>query len=60
MDDLGLLDVADHPHADLVKRIHAMSQAEQFAILTFVHIFWAGDWNDVADFSEVIARIAGT
>jgi len=60
MDDLGLLDVSDHPNADLVKRIYAMSQAEQFAILTFVQIFWSGDWNDVADFSEVIASIAGT
>jgi hypothetical protein len=58
MDDLGLIAVDDHPNADLVKRIHGMSQAEQFAILTFVQLFWSNDWNDVPDFSEVIKRIS--
>jgi len=58
MDDLGLLDVNDHPNADLVKRIHGMTQAEQFAILTFVQIFWSNDWSDAKDFSEIIRRIS--
>lgn len=59
MDDLGLIDVSDHPMPGLVKRIHGMSQAEQFAILMFVEIFWNNNWNDAADFSEVISRISG-
>jgi len=59
MDDRGLIDVEDHPESELVKRIHGMTQAEQFAILTFVQIFWSNNWNDAADFSEVIATISG-
>jgi len=58
MDDLGLIAVDDHPNPELVKRIHGMSQAEQFAILTFVQIFWSNSWDDVADFAEVITAIS--
>ncbi len=58
MDDRGLVDVNDHPESELVKRIHSMSQVEQFAILMFNEIFWCGDWNDCADFDEIKARIS--
>lgn len=58
MDDQGLVDVTQHPNADLVIRIHAMSQVEQYAILIFVERFWAGDWDEAADFSETIKLIS--
>jgi len=57
MDDLGLLEVDQHPNVDLVRRIHGMSQAEQFAILTFVQIFRSNNWNE--DLPEIIRTIAG-
>jgi len=47
MDDLGLIDVDDHPNADLVRRLHYMSQSQQFAILVFAERFWSGDWGDL-------------
>jgi hypothetical protein len=53
MDDLGLINVEDHPSADLVKRIHAMSQVEQFAILSFVEKFWSADWSHVEGFDDI-------
>ena len=55
MDYLGLLDVADHPNPELVKRIHAMGQAEQFAILTCVQRFWNGELNVFSDNIKIIA-----
>lgn len=57
MDNRGLINVDDHPDTELVIRIHAMSQAEQFAILSFVERFWCNDWDHVEDFNEVIETI---
>jgi hypothetical protein len=53
MDDLGLIDVEAHPDSELVKRIHGMSQVEQFSILVFVEKFWSHDWNHCKDFGEI-------
>ena len=50
MDDQGLVDVEQHSNPDLVKRIHSMSQSEQFAILVFVEKFWFGNWDSLANF----------
>ncbi len=58
MDNLGLIDVNDHPNSELVKRIHNMSQAEQYAIMCFVERFWNNDWNHVRDFNEIIEIIS--
>jgi len=57
MDDLGLIDVDQHPDADLVRRIHGMSQCQQYAILSFVERFWGNDWNHVENFQDVITAI---
>lgn len=57
MDDLGLIDVADHPMPELVKRLHAMDQAQQFAVLQFVERFWARDWNNAGSFGEIVEQI---
>lgn len=51
MDDLGLIDVEKHPNSELVKRIHNMTQVEQFAILSFVERFWNNHWDQ--DFDEI-------
>ncbi len=59
MDHEGVLDVNDHPMPDLVRRIHAMSQAEQYAILMFVQMFWRNDWNHHGTFGEIRDAILG-
>jgi len=62
MDDQGVIDINDHTDADLVKRIHGMSQAEQYAILTFNERYWNRDWSEYSSFEEIINAIitAGT
>jgi len=57
MGDRGLLDVEQHPQKNLVKRIHAMTQAEQFAILTVVRIFYLNSWHDADSFSDIVMQI---
>lgn len=59
MDDLGLINVEDHPNPDLVKRIHNMTEVERFAILQFAEIFWNNDWSDVIDFRQIVNDIVG-
>jgi predicted small metal-binding protein len=46
-------------YADLVKKIHAMSELEQYAIQDFAIKFLAGGdkWNGCKDFAEVIEKI---
>jgi len=54
MDDLGVIsiDALDPELADLVKKMHGLSQPEQLAVLYFVQIFWSGNvpagetWGD--------------
>jgi len=54
MDDRGLIDIDLHPDKDLVKRVHVMSQCEQFAILSFVERYWNNNWDHAKDFEDVI------
>jgi len=58
MDDLGLLDVNQHPQSDLVRRVYEMTQAEPFAILYFVQRYWSENWNDAESFADVRDKIA--
>lgn len=61
MDDAGVISVEElaPEYAALVKKIHGMSQVQQYAIQDFIIKFWAGGekWNDAKDFAEVIERI---
>lgn len=52
MDSLGLIDVQAHPHTELVKRIHTMNQADQFAILSFVEKYWHNSGSEM-DFDKI-------
>lgn len=59
MDDAGAISLEElQPRtAELVKKVHAMSQIEQFAILDTVQKFWANSWNDEGSLSEIIEKI---
>ena len=61
MDDRGAisLDDVEPDYAALVKKIHAMTQVQQYAIQDFVIKFWAGGdkWDDAKDFGEIIEKI---
>lgn len=59
MDNFGEVDITqlDDDIADLVKKVYAMSQIEQFAIMSFVQIFWANNWNSEPDFDAIAAKI---
>jgi hypothetical protein len=53
MDNVGAVDIAElsDEYAELVRKTHAMSQAQQLAILYFVQMFWASDWK--GDWDEI-------
>jgi hypothetical protein len=60
MDNLGEISVenveAVNPgYAALVKKVHAMPQAQQLAILYFVQIFWSSDWR--GEWDEIVEEI---
>lgn len=59
MDNFGEVDITklDDDIANLVKKVYAMSQIEQFAIMSFVQIFWANNWNGEPDFDAIAAKI---
>jgi hypothetical protein len=57
MDNVGAVSLEElsPEYAELVKKVHAMTQIEQLAILYFVHIFWAGKWG--GEWPEIEAAI---
>ena len=57
MDHYALIDVNDHPMPELVKKVHAMTQVEQFSLLMAVKIFWSNDWSDTGRLKDVIRDI---
>ena len=68
MDDMGeiSLDAVEKSlpeKADLIKKVYAMTQIEQMAILYFVQIFWLNDWSHCQDFeqikSEIVTKLGG-
>ena len=62
MDDIGAVDIAavadnDPDYAELVRKTHAMTQAEQLAIIDFCQRFWCRDWSEFADFDAIKRHI---
>lgn len=60
MDNVGeisleKLEQSSPDYAVLVKKIYAMSQLEQLAVLYFVQIFWSHDWN--GEWPEIVTAI---
>lgn len=57
MDDLGEISIENlkPDYAALVRKVYAMSQLEQLAILYFVQIFWSNDWK--GDWAEIVTAI---
>ena len=59
MDNVGAISIdelSDY-YADLVKKVHAMNQIQQLAILYFVQIFWSNDWKCDWDWDEIVKAI---
>lgn len=58
MDDVGAISIEDlePSYAALVKKIHGMSQLEQYAIMDFVQKFWSRDWNGMS-WDEIVRTI---
>lgn len=62
MDDRGeisieTLEKVDQAYTMLVRKMHGLSQIEQFAVLDFIQKFWARDWNDCKDWGEIYSKI---
>jgi hypothetical protein len=59
MDCCGVVDIGDldEPHQALVRKLHAMSQAEQYAILDMVQKYWAFQPKEPVQFDSHMARI---
>jgi hypothetical protein len=57
MDNVGAVDLAElsPDYAEMVKKIHALTQIQQLAILYFVQIFWSSDWK--GDWEEIVTTI---
>lgn len=47
MDDIGAIDLenVDKDYAALVRKVYAMTQAEQMAITYVAQIFWSSEWK---------------
>lgn len=61
MDNVGEVDIANvdklmPEYAVLIRRVHAMSQIAQLAILYFVQIFWSNDWP-MKEWSQIVSEI---
>lgn len=61
MDNLGECDLAAvektmPDYAALVRKVHAMNQVEQLAILYFVQIFWSNDWK-MGEWGDIVKAI---
>lgn len=59
MDCYGVVDIGDldEPHQALVRKLYAMSQAEQYAILDMVQKYWAFQPSEPMQFDSHTARI---
>lgn len=59
MDYHGALELQqlEQDWAMLAITLHGMSQAQQYAIMEFVRVFWSHDWSDTEDFKEIIRQI---
>lgn len=59
MDHYNVLEVTelDKGIGDCVRKVHALSQPEQYATLDFIKKYWANDWSDADNFDDVITQI---
>lgn len=59
MDNFGAIELGqlDTETAGVVKKVYGMSQLEQFAIMEFVQVFWANNWNKEPDFDAIVTKI---
>jgi len=57
MDNVGAVSVEDltPDYAALVRKVHALSQPQQLAVLYFVQIFWSANWT--GDWPDIVAAI---
>jgi len=44
-------------YTPLVKKVHGLSQIEQYAVMDFVQKFWSRDWSDFSDWDEIVRAI---
>ena len=60
MDNFGALELSELEPAvaELAKKMHALSQVEQYSIMEFVRIFWTHDWNSEPDFETIRDKIS--
>ena len=59
MDNFGALELSELEPAvaELAKKMHSLTQVEQYSVMEFVRVFWAHDWYDELDFETVAAQI---
>lgn len=60
MDDVGAISIDSVENlmpkkAELIRKVHAMSQLEQLAVLYFAQIFWLNKWD--SEWPEIVEAI---
>jgi hypothetical protein len=55
MDSLGIISLDHEPNAELIKRLHGMSQTEQMAVLYFIQIYWLNPGMSFADVKRFLS-----
>lgn len=55
LNDFGEVDLSNllPEQAEIIKKIHALTQPQQFALLEFVDYFWSKKWESASDFSTI-------
>jgi len=59
MDDVGVINIDElsKEYRDMVKKMHKLTQAEQWAITEVVHKFWCGNFNEFENINDIIKHI---
>ena len=59
MDALGVIEIDEvvPEIKEIIKKIHKMSQAEQYAIMDFVRKFWAKKREDYTDWEALVKQV---
>lgn len=59
MDNWGALELSqlDPAVAELAKKMHGLSQVEQYSVMEFVRVFWSHDWTKEPDFDAIVTKI---
>lgn len=61
MDNFGEVDINDlSPEiAGVVRKCHALSQPQQFAVMDFINVFWSRDWSSFKNWDDIYNHIIG-